>query len=168
MSSDQEIQLIWEELRAIRTRMDGMLSRKGGHMEGGLAYEGNLKPIRSEGQVAGYIYVPLQVVATSVNWNGDAKTTADNGTIDLSVEFGLPANIEAVSVTLIIIDETPNVQARLGASASYTQVLYQRTQVANQLIGNTGIVPCDANGDIYFYCADELDQVHIWIHGYFV
>jgi len=102
---------------------------------------------------------------TSIKWDGDAKVAAD-GIIDLSVDFGLPAGVAAISVLLIIEDETAHVAASLSSTSGAGDGIDQWTQVANQYIEVAGIVVCDSNGDIYFTQSGELDEVYIRITGY--
>lgn len=104
---------------------------------------------------------------TSTSWDGDAKGTADNGVIDLSTVFGLPAGILAVSVALHMTDN--NLAAWCSIAQDDTLVSYGvicNTQVANREINNHGIVQCDANGDVYFKTNTDLTSVKVYINGY--
>jgi len=103
---------------------------------------------------------------TSTSWDGDAKVTA-SGTIDLSAVFGLPAGIKAISVSLLFVDETVGVWGSLSStSTSGSDGISGVTTIANRYAIVDGIVPCDANGDVYFGHGGELDAVHIRITGY--
>ena len=105
---------------------------------------------------------------TSAAWDGDAKNGAD-GVIDLSAAFGVPAGVKAVSVRFSAADETVGVIFRLSQDSDPTSYgVVQRTQVANIQIHVCGIVPCDANGDIYFSQSGELDTVGLEITGYWI
>jgi hypothetical protein len=53
-------------------------------------------------------------------------------------------------------------------TTSLTSTIAQFTQAANVYAGVAGIVPCDSNGDIYFYTSGELDSVYLAIYGYFL
>ena len=102
---------------------------------------------------------------TSTDWDGDAKNA--DGTLDLSALFGIPAGVKAVSLALSIKDETANVYGMLGTDLAGIGAGVQcHTQVANIIIDVCGIVPCDANGDIYWKQGGELDNVYITINGY--
>lgn len=103
---------------------------------------------------------------TSTSWDGDAKTTADNGVIDLSAVFGVPAGVKSVKVKVIGSSATVNRYFGVGA-ASGNNVAANRVAVANQnaYIGPVDC-PCDANGDIWFYCDGDMTAVHIQIFGY--
>jgi hypothetical protein len=117
----------------------------------------------------GYIFVPYR--ATSTSWDGDQKYDANNGVIDLSAVFGLPAGIKAISATLQIACATVGKTVTLGASSAYRYQLVQETQVANNYISNTGLVTCDANGDVYFW-TDAVTAakaaVYLVIYGYYI
>lgn len=103
---------------------------------------------------------------TSTSWDGDAKSAAD-GIIDLSSVFGLPAEIDAIAVTLTLKDDVANVYGLLAqSSSSIDRGISQQTQVANVYIKVAGIVPCDANGDIYWKQGAQIDYVKIDIYGY--
>jgi hypothetical protein len=106
-------------------------------------------------------FVPLTTPLTSTSWDGDAKTVADNGTIDLSAVFGAPVGIKAALVVMTIYDETPGVLAAAGA-------LNVWTQVANIATAGMGVVPCDANGDFAWACTEELDYVKVELYGYWM
>jgi hypothetical protein len=106
-------------------------------------------------------FVPLTTALTSTSWDGDAKTTDDNGTIDLSAVFGVPAGIKAALVSMTVKDETTQVWSLAGP-------LQVWTIVANNYNSGMGIVPCDANGDFSWACGSELDYVALKIHGYWL
>jgi hypothetical protein len=110
----------------------------------------------------------LTTPLTSTSWDGDTKTTGNRGIIDLSAVFGVPAGVKAIIAYLQIKDSNPNVYGRIGPSETYNYTLTVRTQVANIYSNDTGIVPCDSNGDIYFYNSEELDEVFIQIWGYWL
>ena len=110
----------------------------------------------------------LQVPLTSTAWDGDAKTTGNNGIIDLSAVFGVPAGVKAIIVLMKFNDETANVQVGLGPSSTHNDMVSGDTIIANQEKHVTGTVTCDANGDVYWGCSDEIDNCTIKIYGYYV
>lgn len=115
-----------------------------------------------------YVYVPLTTPNTSTSWDGDAKNgTTDNAVIDLSSVFNVPEGVKAVNVRLFFRDETVGVQAGLRPASSGSLSAAQYTSVANQNMELFGTIPCDANGDVYFYSNGELDSVNIQIWGYY-
>jgi len=72
-----------------------------------------------------------------------------------------------VSALLMAEDETVDVYFAVVTDAASTYAgIHQRTQVANRFIYVAGIIPCDANGDVYFKQAGELDAVYLQITGY--
>ncbi len=129
-------------------------------------YTGDLQAGRNATYYTGYVFVPLTTSLTSTDWDGDAKSAS--GTIDLQTVFGVPAGVKAVAARLMAKDETVGVQFALGPSASHATAIAQFTQAANVYACIAGIVPCDANGDVYFYTSGELDGVYLAIYGYFL
>ena len=115
----------------------------------------------------GITFVPLTTLATSTDWDGDAKDGAD-GIIDLSAAFGLPAGIKAVAAIISAYSATTNHGFALGPSSTQKYAIQARTQVSNVLSDVAGIVPCDANGDIYFSQQAALGGVWITITGYWL
>lgn len=119
-------------------------------------------------------FVPLTTPLTSTSWDGDAKTTGDDGAIDLQAAapagFAAPAGIKAVAVRLTITDGTVGENAYLGSANSAPQNTAVRAiiDITNQSAFASGIVPCDANGDIWFACSGNLNNVYIVIYGYWL
>ena len=104
---------------------------------------------------------------TSTSWDSDAKAFDSSAIIDLSVVFGMPAGVKAVSVNAYAVDETVDVQwGFFQSSGDINKGVWQAVQVANQYIGVAGIVPCDGNGDIYFWHNGELDGIYLFVTGY--
>jgi len=132
-------------------------------------FYGNLSSYKNSADNYGYIFVPFR--ATSTSWDGDLKYDANNGVIDLSAVFGLPAGIKAIEATLQVACATVGKTVTLGASSAYRYQLVQETQVANAYISNTGKVTCDANGDVYFW-TDAVTAakaaVYLVIYGYYI
>ena len=109
----------------------------------------------------------LETPLTSTSWDGDAKTTANNGLIDLSSVFSAPAGIKAVTARIEIKGTMVGVFGGIGGSTSAYSV-GQTIQVVNTQISGGGIVPCNSSGDIYFYCNGNLAEVKIEIFGYWM
>jgi hypothetical protein len=119
------------------------------------------------GLIAGR-FVPLVTPLTSTAWDGDAKNGA-SGVIDLSAVFGAPAGIKAIAVNVIIQAATAGLAAALvPVSTQLADGLFVNAAVANQLFSVGGVVPCDGNGDVYFYQTGDLSAVHIRITGYWL
>lgn len=117
-----------------------------------------------------YLTAPL----TSTSWDGDAKSTASKTLLDLSSVFSAPAGIRAILVYVSVNDS--------GSAANDTYLVLSPNNTANQGMvfnperaGNdyygrySAVVPCDANGDIYYQIAasgaNTFDVV-IQIWGY--
>jgi len=115
----------------------------------------------------------LTTPKTSTSWDGDAYSTTAKTKIDLSTVFGVPAGVKAILVRLTARDSgssagycqlglSPNDTAGSVAVQAYLQ------GVANDVyVAANGVVPCDANGDIYYQItasgAGTLDAViEIW------
>lgn len=125
----------------------------------------------------GWYPVFLTTPLTSTSWDGDAYSTTAKTLIDLSAVFGAPAGIKAVLFFVAVRDE-----AAQGAGGSYYIILGPTnaalTGMAVNCIDlndsyNRGclVVPCDANGDVYYQIAASgagtLDVIlQIW--GYWV
>ena len=113
-------------------------------------------------------FIALTTPLTSTNWDGDTKTTANRAIVDLSAVFGVPAGIKAVMMSIQTQADAANDYIRFGPNSTYNYVLTCRTQVANQIAHAIGIVPCDANGDIYCYPSGDIENVQVWIWGYWL
>ncbi len=119
-------------------------------------------------------FVPQEPPLTSTAWDGDVKDSATKAVIDLSAVFGAPAGIKAVLLQVAWKEEqgdfdgyiifspvnTTGLGVRVGPGRGTS--LWQYGQV---------IVPCDANGDIYYqtvtYSATSL-AVDVKIVGYWI
>lgn len=99
-------------------------------------------------------FVGLQSPLTSTSWDGDSYSDAAKTLIDLSSVFGVPPGVRAVMLAVDIRDS--------GSAANATYIIFAPNDTANIGIGGnppavndrwgsfTAIVPCDANGDIYY------------------
>ena len=134
---------------------------------GDISYAGTLKSRKSSVDYSGYITVPLTTALTSTSWDGDAKTAASSGTIDLSAVFGAPAGIKGALVRLAMRSATLDVTAAVGPSSTVLPLI-ARANVANKYYESYGMVPCDASGDLYFYCSGNADNVFVEIYGYLI
>ncbi len=114
-------------------------------------------------------FVPLTTPLSSTDWDGDNKGLADRAIVDLSAVFGVPAGVKAVLMSIQTTDDTAAQYIRFGPDATNNFTLTCRTQVANQAANVSGIVPCDANGDVYCYPSnDYIVGVFVWIWGYWL
>ena len=98
----------------------------------------------------------LTTPLTSTNWDGDAKSDAGPTKLDMSAVFtGYPnMAVKAVLLRVAARDSasigTPGLYFCVGPSATYYYALQANPPGADVLSSNTGICPCDANGDIYY------------------
>lgn len=98
-----------------------------------------------------YLTSPL----TSTSWDGDSFSTTSKTKIDLSSVFGVPAYVKAVLIKIALRDSgaaandcyitlSPNDVAYEGAMGTRCLPVDDRWTM------ETGVCPCDANGDIYY------------------
>ena len=113
-------------------------------------------------------FVPLTTPLTSTSWDGDTKTTADRAIVDLSTVFGVPAGVKAVLMSVQTQAAAVNDYIRFGPSSTYNYTLACRTLAADVINVVTGIVPCDSNGDVYCYPSGTIENVYVWIWGYYL
>ena len=98
----------------------------------------------------------LTAPLTSTDWDGDAKSDAGPTKLDMSAVFtGYPnMAVKAVLLRVAARDSasigTPGLYFSVGPSATYYYALQANPPGADVLASNTGICPCDANGDIYY------------------
>lgn len=111
----------------------------------------------------------LTTPLTSTDWDGDTKGTGDRAIVDLSTVFGVPAGIKAVLMTIQTTGDAANDYIRFGPNSDNSFALTCRTTVAGVIAHASGIVPCDANGDVYCYTSTtNVENVQVWIWGYWL
>ena len=130
-------------------------------------------------QRSNLISVPvfLSTPLTSTAWDGDAFSTTAKTLIDLSAVFGVPAGVKAVLVRLAARDSASYANAGLyillspSDAAGGAAILRPAGIVNDVYTDGMFIVPCDANGDVYYQIvasgAGTMD-VTIQIWGYFL
>ena len=98
----------------------------------------------------------LTTPLTSTSWDGDARSTTAKTKIDLSDVFGVPDGVKAILVRLTARDSgssSGTCQFALSPNNTQDSVTIQAylQGVANDVyVSENGIVPCDANGDVYY------------------
>jgi len=110
----------------------------------------------------------LTTPLTSTSWDGDNKGTGDRATVDLSAVFGVPAGVKAVLMSIQTAGDAANDYIRFGPNSGNSFALTCRTQANSQIMHASGIVPCDANGDVYCYTSGTVESVYVWIWGYWL
>lgn len=110
----------------------------------------------------------LTTPLTSTSWDGDTKSEGDRAIVDLSTVFGVPAGVKAVLMSIQTQSDTVNDYIRFGPDSGNSFTLVCRTQVAGQIMHASGIVPCDANGDVYCHTSGTIENVFVWIWGYWL
>ena len=97
----------------------------------------------------------LTTPLTSTAWDGDAFSNTSKTKIDLSSVFSVPAGVKAVLVKVALRDSASAsglyyIQLS-GVSSGTNYSLTLESPPINDRFGyGQGIVPCDANGDIYY------------------
>jgi hypothetical protein len=98
----------------------------------------------------------LTTPLTSTSWDGDSYSTTAKTLIDLSKVFGVPARAKGILVRLAARDSgssTGNCQLGLSPNSTTNSVavLAYLHGVPNDVyVSVNGVVPCDANGDVYY------------------
>ena len=110
----------------------------------------------------------LTTPLTSTSWDGDNKGTGDRAIVDLSAVFSVPAGVKAVMISIQTTGDAANDYIRFGPNSGNSFALTCRTQVNGQIMHASGIVPCDANGDVYCYTSGTVESVYVWIWGYWL
>ena len=115
-------------------------------------------------------FTALTTPLTSTDWDGDAHSTTAKTKIDLSAVFSVPAGISAVLVwarirdsgsiaTLTSLGLAPN-----DTAGQYVLQINVRGVPNNVSMPANGVVPCDANGDIYYQIiASGVSTLDAWI-----
>lgn len=138
-------------------------------------YEGNLKSMKNGTHYDVYGFVPLTTSLTSTSWDGDSYSTTAKTLIDLSAVFGAPAGIKAVLFRVLVRDSgasTTDCWINLGlTNVSATGVGLRCMPANDRWSEGTVVVPCDANGDIYYQIgasgASTMD-VYLQVWGYWI
>ena len=110
--------------------------------------------------------VMLTTPLTSTSWDGDSKGIGDNGIIDLSAVFGVPAGVKAVAICASVKSGSAGGDVSLGPNSTYFKAIRVAVEVANMQNHGSGVVPCDANGDIYAVFSTTVDEVVLRVWGY--
>ena len=121
-------------------------------------------------------FVPLTAALTSTSWDGDGYSTTGKTLIDLSAVFGVPAGVKAILARIAIRDSD-------GADGDYTFILSPEASggvgpaqincipVYDRYNRASFVVPCDANGDVYYQVAASgagTMDVILQIWGYWI
>jgi len=97
----------------------------------------------------------LTTPLTSTAWDGDSFSTTSKTLIDLSAVFGVPAGVKAVLVKVALRDSASAsglyyIQFSGVSSGTGYSLTVPAIPVNDRYGYGQGIVPCDANGDIYY------------------
>ena len=97
----------------------------------------------------------LTTPLTSTDWDGDAFSTTAKTKIDLSSVFSVPAGVKAVLVKVALRDSASasgsyHIQFSGVSSGTNYSLTVEAPPINDRFGYGQGIVPCDANGDIYY------------------
>ena len=97
----------------------------------------------------------LTTPLTSTAWDGDAFSNTSKTKIDLSSVFSVPAGVKAVLVKVALRDSASAsglyyIQFSGVSSGTNYSIVVEAPPVNDRFGYGQGIVPCDANGDIYY------------------
>lgn len=114
----------------------------------------------------------FETFSDATNWLGASKVgTTDNGVIDLSTVFGIPPKVRAVMIRTDIRDNSI-VAVKFGDSDGgsdyFAYTGYGSTH--DEFVVNQGIVPCDANGDIWLTLDPDTTTIvmSLFILAYYI
>lgn len=117
----------------------------------------------------------LTTPLTSTAWDGDTRSTTGKTKIDLSDVFGVPAGVKAVLARVAIRDSdavTADCYLVLSPNSSSASGITTNCIPINDRYNRAAfIVPCDANGDIYYQVvASGADTMDVWLEiwGYWL
>jgi len=117
----------------------------------------------------------LTTPLTSTDWDGDAYSSTTKTKIDLSEVFDVPAGIKAVLVWVAVRDsasQTTDCFFRLSPVSTGSAGMTVNCDYVNDRYGRHSlIVPCDANGDIYYQInasGTGTMDVYLEIWGYWL
>ena len=104
----------------------------------------------------------------ATKWSANTtKGTGDNGVIDLSSEFGMPAKIKAVDVSVRVHSATVTYTS-IGPSSGSTEFpFYTDPGGHDEWVIQNGKVTCDDNGDIWVTFTGTIHFI-LYIKGYYV
>jgi hypothetical protein len=121
-------------------------------------------------EVIGSPVVLLKTPRTNDAWSGKAKSSNDNGILDLSALFNVPAGVSGVLLSLNVHNTASgSVQDNMlirptSATASANPINLMLTSEGFQSNGMAWC-PCDANGDVYFSTSvSPGDSNSVWLY----
>ena len=143
---------------------------------GNVAFTGSLISYKNSTEYTGYAFVPLIAPLTSTSWDGDSFSTTAKTLIDLSAVFGVPAGVKAVLASIQIRDSASSGGAYwLALSPNNTTgqgpLIEACENVDDRWTFDSGVIPCDANGDIYYQIAasgTNTMDVYLQVWWYFI
>ena len=127
----------------------------------------------SRANLSGWHFLTTPLISTS--WDGDSFSTTAKTKIDLSSVFGAPAGIKAALFNVALRDSGSAANEcliSLSPSSGAGGLSARCSGIANDKFVNAClIVPCDANGDVYYDIAASgtgTMDVYLQIYGYWL
>jgi hypothetical protein len=112
----------------------------------------------------------FETLVNLTDWFDESLTSADNGVIDLSADFDVPAKARAVQVRVDIIDNSITAVTLGDQSGGNSLLAY--TGYGNsheEWISFTALIACDANGDIWLTIdAGVTIRLSLFILAYYI
>jgi len=112
----------------------------------------------------------FETLVNLTDWFDESLTSADNGVIDLSADFGVPPLVRAVQARLDIIDNSITA-VKLGDESGGSDLLGY-TGFGNsyeEWVSYSAMIPCDANGDIWLTIdAGVTIRLSLYILAYYI
>ncbi|MHB9032335.1 MAG: hypothetical protein ACYC6L_04720 [Anaerolineae bacterium] len=120
----------------------------------------------------GGLYHELTTPSVHTSWDGDGKTSTDNGNLDINTLWGIPSTARVIHVQMTLGSNTAGKYANLGYSSesgktSFVGQIIQSTSYTIVAIGNVTV----NGGNVYFSCngADGATvTVYIRVLGYYI
>ena len=110
----------------------------------------------------------IAIFADNTKWSVIShKGVADNGKIDLNSEFGVPKNVTAVFVRIDIGENVVTLVGMGETAGSTSFAAYTDAGGHDEWVIVTGLVPCDADGNIYITFSGTMDFI-MYVIGYVI
>lgn len=132
-------------------------------------FYGNLISNKGGSDLTVYGVHPAATPYTNTGWDGDTKTSANNGWLTANNLFpSVPTAAKAIFVRVSVSSSTAGDYVTLGGnSTAGNAAIVCRAQVAGQYNDGSGLVPLDGSGRFYFTASGSL-SVFLQVHGYLV
>ena len=143
---------------------------------GGLAYSGQLTPVRNSVAYTGYVYVPLATALTCATFNAATISAADytvGGSGDGTYNYAYPVTAKALYIRISCrwagAGGTNYAAAFCVGSTVNDSAVIARSQVASLVVDGTGIFTLNASGRFILSVATTTASgSSVVVLGYFI